>query len=294
MNDFITIFTPTYNRKDKIKVLYESLRAQTCKNFEWIVVDDGSEDMTDKFFESLNETRFCISYFKVKNRGKHCAINYGVKKAKGNYFFIVDSDDSLSEDAVAVIYEWIVALPPDFAGVSGLRGSDLSTPMGDLSFFAGKPFVDATNIERKQKCPIWDMAEIYKTDILKRYSFPEFQGEKFLSEGAVWNKIASEGYKIRWYNRIIYKCVYLDDGLTMQGKKKLHDSPQGYGLITWQELHYFDHSAKEKLVICYEFYLDLCDLFSIKQIAHFLNMNYYKMILIVSLFTLRKKISRNK
>ena len=91
----ITVFTPTYNRCYIIGALYESLKKQTFQDFEWIVVDDGSTDDTEAFFaEILKEEHFFdISYVKVENGGKHRAINQGLSMAKGELFFIVDSDD---------------------------------------------------------------------------------------------------------------------------------------------------------------------------------------------------------
>ena len=75
-------------------------------------------------------------------------------------------------------------------------------------------FIDATNLERKSKKLLGDKAEVYRKDILLKYPFPEFEGEKFLTEAVVWNRIAADGYKIRWFNKIICICEYLDDGLT--------------------------------------------------------------------------------
>lgn len=103
----ITIFTPTYNRAYRLPNLYKSLQEQTCKDFEWLVVDDGSTDNTSKLFEQwqAEENSFPIRYFKQPNGGKHRAINRGVKEAKGELFFIVDSDDTLSSNAIRIVFE---------------------------------------------------------------------------------------------------------------------------------------------------------------------------------------------
>ncbi|MGN1053427.1 MAG: glycosyltransferase family A protein, partial [Candidatus Scatosoma sp.] len=96
----ITVFTPTYNRGYIIHKLYASLLNQTDKNFEWLVIDDGSTDDTERYFTRLLKQKnpFTVRYIKQENGGKHRAINRGVAAATGEIFFIVDSDDFLSAD----------------------------------------------------------------------------------------------------------------------------------------------------------------------------------------------------
>ncbi len=292
MDNFITVFTATYNRGDKLPILYKSLLAQTNKKFEWIVIDDGSTDMTEKYFENIDTVDFPIYYFKTVNGGKHRAINLGVKKAKGNYFFIVDSDDSLLPYAIDKVYTWIKKLPDDFAGVSGLRGFSESQPMGNIDCFSGREYLDKTNIERRKMNSLQDMAEVYRTEILKQYPFPEFEGENFLTEGIVWNSIAADGYKIRWYKTIIYICEYLKDGLTYQGRQKLINNKKGYGLSMWQEIHYFPHTLKEKMLIYNDFYCDMyktCNLQEISDLVKFPLLLYW---IVVVIFKIRKLFHR--
>ena len=95
MKDLVTVFTPVYNRKNLIGNLYQSLLSQTYKNFEWIIVDDGSTDDIDEIIKSYqNEDRILIRFIKQENGGKHRAINNGVLHAKGELFYIVDSDEA--------------------------------------------------------------------------------------------------------------------------------------------------------------------------------------------------------
>lgn len=102
-----TIFTPTYNREKLLKKLYESLKKQTYKDFEWIIVDDGSTDNTkevvDKF---LNEKILDIKYFYKANGGKQRAYNFGVEKAKGELFICLDSDDEYVENGLEIILKY--------------------------------------------------------------------------------------------------------------------------------------------------------------------------------------------
>ena len=91
----VTVFTPTYNRAYIIENLYRSLQRQTCMEFEWLVVDDGSSDGTEALFEKWvkEENPFPIRYHKKENGGKCRAINRGLEMADGELFFTVDSDD---------------------------------------------------------------------------------------------------------------------------------------------------------------------------------------------------------
>lgn len=210
----ITVMTPTYNRAYILEKAYISLKNQTSYEFEWIIVDDGSLDNTTQLVETwVKECNdFKITYVKQPNGGKHRAINRAVKMAEYDWFLILDSDDSLANYAVELIHSWIrdVSKLDGFAGVAGLRGSNDVAIGGNIS----KKYIDATNLERKKYNLLGDKAEIYKTEILRLYPFPEFDGENFIRESAVWDHIAKDGYKLRWYNEIIYYCEYIADGLT--------------------------------------------------------------------------------
>ena len=93
----ITILTPTFNRAHLLPRLFESLTHQTDFDFEWLVIDDGSTDGTSDLFagNTFLSAPFPIRYYRQENGGKHCALNAGVKQAKGDFIFIADSDDWL-------------------------------------------------------------------------------------------------------------------------------------------------------------------------------------------------------
>ncbi len=101
----LTILTPTYNRKAEIKKLWESLCAQTIKDFEWLVVDDGSTDDTKEFIEQLpSQSDFSIRYIYKRNGGKHTALNVGIASIESEQTFILDSEDNITQDAVSSIH----------------------------------------------------------------------------------------------------------------------------------------------------------------------------------------------
>lgn len=233
----VTVFTPTYNRLLMLQRLYKSLEKQTLKMFEWVIVDDGSNDGTYEYLLKIKqEATFDMTVIKQKNAGKHVAINKGVSVAEGKMFFIVDSDDYLCENAIESILDIEAKLPDKnkFAGISGLR----ITPEGKMvgtSF--EQEFIDCTAFERDKYNITGDKAEVYFTDILKRYPFPVFEGENFLTESVVWYRIANDGYKVRWTNAAFYICDYQKGGLS-DTTGKCSRCFKGYQLTTKEFLSY--------------------------------------------------------
>ncbi len=272
----ITVFTPTYNRGYIIKELFDSLKNQTFKDFEWIVTDDGSTDNTQEVFSEIQsqESFFPIKYFRTENGGKHRAINYGLKHASGRLFFIVDSDDTLPENALETVIRYEKSIPESqkhsFAGVSGLRGTDINKYIG--STFDGD-FIDITYLETSFHGIYGDKAEVYYTNVIKKYPFPEFEGEKFITESVVWNEIGAAGLKIRYFNEIIYYCDYLDDGLTAQGLKKFENTPKGYGLFIYQSIKYGKIRKLKKWQTILDYYYLFRKKISFLEIAKNLKMN---------------------
>lgn len=216
----ISIITPTYNRMENLKDLFESLKNQTCFDFEWIIVDDGSLDDTNNLIQGWldeKDINFDINYYYQNNSGKHVAVNLAVKKALYDHVFIVDSDDTLTEDSVSTIHEWIFQSKDNLklAGVSGLIGYKKGDIVGQFpQLKEGENYIECSNLSRRENKLGGDKAEVYKTDILKKFPFPVFKNEKFITERVVWDRIADAGYEIRWYNKIIYLCEYLEGGLS--------------------------------------------------------------------------------
>ena len=237
----ITIFTPTYNRAYIIENVYKSLQKQTFKDFEWLVVDDGSTDNTETLFEAWKkeDNFFKIKYYKTKNGGKHRAINTGVKYAEGNMFFIVDSDDYILENALEKVNKWVKTLDGNvdaFCGIVGNRGKNLKDIWGTT--FEGYK-LDSTYIDSIKNNITGDKAEIYFTDILRKNKFPEFEGENFIQEGALWFELANQGYKLRYFNEIIYITEYLEDGLSANPTRMWEENPQGFAYVLNQQVKYY-------------------------------------------------------
>ncbi|NJM78917.1 MAG: glycosyltransferase family 2 protein [Flavobacterium sp.] len=231
----LTIFTPSYNRAYRLNNLYQSLLQQNFHDFEWLIVDDGSIDETEKLVSNFQkENKIEINYYKQDNKGKHIAINKGVSLAKGDLFFIVDSDDRLPDNTLEVIHRKYETIKSNInlVGVAGRKAYFNKKIVG-----SEKPFndliTDGLSIRFKNKIQ-GDLAEVFKTKILKQFPFPEIPNEKFCPEALVWNRIAQK-YKLLYFNESIYECEYLEDGLTAKITKIRMRSPIA-SMLTYSEL----------------------------------------------------------
>ena len=234
----MTVFTPTYNRAYCLTRLFNSLVKQTYKDFEWVIVDDGSTDNTEDLVESFRKQRvdFPIVYKKTKNGGKHRAINSGMELVNGDMILLMDSDDWLREDALELVIKIDDSIPEEdkckYVGIQGLCVHTDGKVVGKT--FNGS-YVDCTAIECRKYNIFGDKAEIYYTKVLKQYPFPEIDGEKFLTERLVWNKIAKDGYLIRYFNEGIYFCEYLEDGLSHSGNLLYAKNPKQWAMAIRQD-----------------------------------------------------------
>lgn len=257
----ITVFTPTYNRAYIIEKLYRSLQHQTFRDFEWLIVDDGSTDNTADIVAIWQHegNDFPIRYYKKENGGKCRAINYGVDRAEGELFFNVDSDDYLTDDALEKIDLWEHTLPKDgkFCGVVGNLGTSATeTPNTPWP----EPYRDANLLERyADYCdhPIdGERAWVFYTEIQKRYKYPEFNGENFITPAVAWNRMAHDGYLVRIFDDIIWIYEYQPDGLTASGNKRFINHPQGHGLWLREKEEFIGDSLRKKMKMWYTFYCD--------------------------------------
>lgn len=208
----ITVFTPTYNRAHLLERLYISLCDQSYKNFEWIIVDDGSKDNTETIVKKfVNENKINIRYCKQINSGKHIAVNKGIDLANGELFFIVDSDDKLPNNSLQILHERYLPLQndPTIAGISGRKAYFNHKIIG--SSMDQDIICSSLDFRFKYKMN-GDMSEVFKTSVLKNYKFPTTE-EKFCPEALIFNRI-SHNFKLLWFTEITYLVEYLDDGLT--------------------------------------------------------------------------------
>ena len=268
----VTVFTPTYNRAYILGNLYHSLQRQTCMDFEWLIVDDGSADDTKALVASWQgeENPFPIRYVYQENGGKCRAINRGLKEADGRLFFTVDSDDYLTDDAIEKVIRWDGELPADghFCGYVGNRGT---TPTQTPNRLFPGGYLDGTALDRYDQVD-GERAFVFYTEIHRKYLYPEFPGEKFLTEAVTWDLMAHDGYKMRFYNDIIWIWEYKDDGLTRAGYRVFLENPQGTGLFFRQKAEFLHYSLWNKLTLWYGYATDAMDRCTDEQIASYIGM----------------------
>ncbi len=212
-----TVFTGTFNRAQTLPRVYESLKAQTFCDFEWLIVDDGSRDGTKELVERwqaegvfpIRESAFPIRYIYQENQGNHVAFNRGVQEAKGELFLPIDDDDACVPQALERLkYHWD-SIPDSqserFSGVTVL----CQDQNGKLH---GGPFprdiLDSNSLEMvfkyKVKGEKWGF---HRTDVLKEFPHPTLADIKFIPDGVVWFAL-SRRFKTRFVNEIlhIYHC----------------------------------------------------------------------------------------
>lgn len=243
-----TIFTPTYNRAHLLSRLFESLQQLEFKDFEWLIVDDGSEDRTEMVIKEFqSKADFAVRYFKQKNQGKHTAINKGVANARGELFYIVDSDDWLPPDALDVILSYEPSL--ESSQIAGCAGKRMIA--SSKNSFPFKEKITTPLAMRYIYMYNFDMAEVYKTAVLMDYPFPYFEGEKFIPESLVWFRIAAK-HNMLYFDKVIYHCEYQAGGLSDNYRSLIENNSQG-SLLYFKELLGYPIGADAKIAAAKNF-----------------------------------------
>ena len=271
----ITVFTPTYNRAYIIHNLYESLKNQTFKDFEWLVVDDGSVDNTKELFDKWKNEKndFVIRYYKTPNGGKHRAINKGLELSEGELFFTVDSDDTLTADALEKVDGWFKGIEdkPEICGIVANRGYSATETINHFfkAEYLDKTLLDVYSYKENGNLVLsGERAYIFYTDFHRKYLYPEFEGENFMTEAVTWNRMSNDGYMVRFYNDIIWIFEYLEDGLTKGGGRAIViGNPMGYGLWLREKAEFEKKSFFEKLKMYAIYTNDLYGVHPAKVIA---------------------------
>ncbi len=242
-----TIFTPTYNRAYTLPKLYYSLVKQTFKDFEWLIVDDGSTDDTRNLVEGwIKEGVVKIRYINKKNSGKQRSYNIGIKSAFGELFICIDSDDQYTEDALEkILYYWNeIEDKNKYAGLGYLSIYSNGELIG--SQFPGDIF-DSNHFDIYFKHGVrGDKGLMFKTSVLRRFYFPEIEGERFITEATLYNRISRE-YKIRYLNERLEIKDYYPDGLTAKYREIMLRNPVGSALYH-NERNYFKMSLKDQVL----------------------------------------------
>lgn len=296
----ITVFTPTYNRAYILRNVYESLLKQKFVYFEWLIVDDGSTDNTEELVKSFLEDKafFDIVYVKKENGGQHTALNKAIELAQGEYLMIVDSDDYISENALERVSYWIHSLETSnelFCGVSGLKAFSNGSIVGKI-WNRKEKYIDINPFHRAKYGLDGDKAEVFKIEVLKKfYPIPVFEDENDVEKGVLWNRVSNAGYKIRYFNEVIYFCEYLEDGMTKNIYKNWLKNFKGYTLWMKELIHSNISEIQQLKNTCMFVLLAQKKGMGIKEISNAINVNVFKVVLAIGIVTVyHKGIAQNK
>ena len=224
----LTIFTPAYNRAYTLHLGYEALLRQTCQDFEWLIIDDGSTDNTRELVaEWIKENKIPIRYHYQENQGMHGAHNTAYRLITTELNTCIDSDDYMPDDAVEkIVTFWkkygsnevagIIGLDADFQGnIIGTTFTEEQTTLGGFYAQGGKG----------------DKKMIYRTEIINQYpEYPLFKGEKYVSLGYKYELI-DQDYSLLTLNEVLVKVEYRPDGSSMNMFRQYIKNPQGFAFI---------------------------------------------------------------
>lgn len=240
----LTVFTPAYNRAYSIHLCYESLCRQTCKDFVWLVVDDGSTDNTKELIESWQkkDNGFEIKYVYKPNGGMHTAHNTAYENIDTEINVCIDSDDYMTDDAVEKIVNlWKEKGDKKYAGIIALdclqNGEIIGTELEkDRETTTLKGFY--------QRGGKGDKKLIYRTDVMKSYPpYPEFEGEKYVSIAYKYY-LADEDYELLILNEPVCVVEYMSDGSSTNMYRQYLKNPKGFAFIRKVDMQKAD-SLKE-------------------------------------------------
>ena len=230
----LTVFTPTYNRAHTLPEAYCSLKAQTSKNFLWLIVDDGSTDRTAALVSAWiqAEKAFAIRYLYRPNGGMHAAHNTAYAHIETELNLCLDSDDRLAKDAVEQIEKrWAQIKSKNYAGLIGLDDDGNGKLIG-TGFPPGLP--ETTLSGYYAGGGKGDKKLVYRTDIIRKYPpYPEFPNEKYVALAAKY-RLIDRDYKLAVLSRVLCHVTYLEDGSSHTIWKQYAKNPRGF--LYWRQL----------------------------------------------------------
>ena len=255
----LTIFTPAYNRAHTLGRTYESLCRQTCKDFEWLIVDDGSKDGTRQLVEGwIHDNLIPIRYIFQDNQGMHGAHNTAYRNIHTELNTCIDSDDFMPDDAVEnIVNFWNKYGSDKYAGIIGLDQTEDKQIIG-VPFPEHLKETTLTDFYRNGGSG--DKKMVYRTAVINAYpEYPIFKGERYVSLGYKYLLI-DQDYKLITMNKPLVTVEYQMDGSSMNMYKQYWNNPKGFAFIrtvdmklskTWRRkfescIHYVSSSIRAK------------------------------------------------
>lgn len=227
-----TVYTPTYNRAHTLHRVFESLRAQTCRNFEWLVIDDGSTDDTATLMARFqSEADFPIRYLQEPHRGAHYAHNLSLREAHGNLWIKLDSDDACVPAALERLHHHWENIPPHdrehFAGVTALCHDQDGHLVGGR--FPQDP-LDCTAAALEYRYKVYgEKWGFVRLDVLRQYPYPEGVSGNFIPESYIWCQISLK-FQTRHINDAL-RVYWTDSPSLVHGRSDPHVNAAGHRLM---------------------------------------------------------------
>ncbi|WP_242241770.1 glycosyltransferase family 2 protein [Bacillus cereus group sp. BfR-BA-01309] len=223
----LTIFTPTYNRAYCLQGCYESLKQQTCQDFIWLIIDDGSDDYTKELVHSwISEDCISIRYYWQVNQGMHGAHNTAYEMIDTELNVCIDSDDSMPSDAVEKIISFWDENGSD--QVSGIIALDLYK---DGTVIGSKL---PLNLKRSTLFNLYnkhgvtgDKKLVYRTELTRKYPYPVFKNEKYVGLAYKYYML-DQKYEMLLINEALCYVEYMPDGSSMNMLSQYRKNPKGF------------------------------------------------------------------
>ena len=252
----LTIFTPAYNRAHTLRRTYESLLSQCCKDFIWLVVDDGSQDNTAELVcqWQAQDNGFEIRYVYKENGGMHTAHNTAYENIDTELNVCIDSDDKLAPGAVQkILAKWEQVRQQDYAGIIGLDADFKGNVIG-------KGFPDGmteTTVSGYYAAGgSGDKKLVYRTDIIKKYPpYTVFEGEKYISLAYKY-RLIDQTYKMAVLDEILCNVEYQPDGSSNNMWKQYLKNPKGWAF--WRKVCMKYPVSRKRLVTDCIHYVSSC------------------------------------
>lgn len=227
----LTVFTPAYNRGYSIHLCYESLCRQTCKDFVWLVVDDGSTDNTAELIKKWQkiDSGFEIKYVYKKNGGMHTAHNCAYENIETPLNVCIDSDDYMTDNAVEkIVTFWAENGSEKYGGIIALDMLENGKIIGSKLDGDRKSTTLSGFYKRGGS---GDKKLIYRTDVMKKYPpYPEFEGEKYVSLAYKYS-LADRDYEMLIMNEPVCVVEYMADGSSTNMYRQYLKNPKGFAFI---------------------------------------------------------------
>lgn len=246
-NIILTVFTPAYNRAHTITRTYESLLNQNCKDFIWLIVDDGSTDNTAELVKQWQkkDNGFEIQYIYKENGGMHTAHNTAYENIHTELNVCIDSDDCMGENAVKIILEkWEEVKDKGYAGIIGLD-ADMNGNIIGSGFPDG--LEETTVIGYYSAGGSGDKKLVYRTDIINKYPpYPVFEGEKYVALSYKY-RLIDQSYKMAVLDKVLCNVDYQADGSSNTMWKQYLRNPKGFAF--WRKVCMEHPESVKRLII---------------------------------------------